>query len=76
MSYMFDIDKIARESGLPEEIIGKIRDEVRQEFPKDEMMYELHVMRAIESEKNKAMRLKDERGSVPEMADQAPALPQ
>jgi hypothetical protein len=53
MGYMFDVERIANESGLPNEVIDRIKEEVRKEFPKDEMMYELHLMRAIDSEKNK-----------------------
>ena len=53
MGYMFDVERIANESGLLNEVIERIKEEVRKEFPKDEMMYELHLMRAIESEKNK-----------------------
>lgn len=59
MGYMFDVEKIARESGLSEELIKKIEEEVRKEFPKDEMMYELHFMRAIESEKSKDLTHKE-----------------
>jgi hypothetical protein len=58
MGYMFNIDKIVRDSGLSEWIIKRTKEEVRKEFPNDEMMYELHVMRAIEAEKNKALGLK------------------
>ncbi len=76
MSYMFDIEKIAEESGLADEVIRRIREDVRQEFPKDEMMYELHVMRAIESEKNKVMRFEKKGEQLPQSGDEATALPQ
>lgn len=49
MAYFFDIEKATKESGLSEEIIEKIKREAREEFPDDDMMYELHVLRAIES---------------------------
>lgn len=61
MGYMFDVEKIVKESGLPEELIRKIQEEVRKEFPKDEMMYELHLMRAIETEKGKNLVSKEKR---------------
>ncbi len=37
MAYMFNIEKIIEESGLPMELIKTIEKEVRQEFPKDEI---------------------------------------
>ncbi len=46
---MFDIKKVAKEYGLSRGQIAKIKKEVRQEFPRDELMYELHVLRAIMS---------------------------
>jgi hypothetical protein len=49
MAYFFDLEKAAKESGLSEETVRKIEKEVREEFPDDDMMYELHVLRAIES---------------------------
>ena len=35
---MFDVERIANESGLLNEVIERIKEEVRKEFPKDEMM--------------------------------------
>lgn len=55
MGYLFDIEKVIKDSGLSEKIIGKIKKEVRQEFPKDDGMYELHLLRAIETERNKSL---------------------
>jgi len=46
---MFDIKKVAREYDLSQEQVEEIKKEVRQEFPRDELMYELHVIRAIMS---------------------------
>jgi hypothetical protein len=45
----FDYQKVAREMKVPDEILKKIEKEVKQEFPKDKMMYELHVLRALRS---------------------------
>jgi len=59
MGYMFNIEKIIKESGLSDKVIKKLEKEVREEFPTDEMMYELHLMRAIESEKNKGLTIKE-----------------
>ncbi len=45
----FDYQKVAREMNVPEAILNKIEKEVKEEFPKDKMMYELHVLRAVRS---------------------------
>ena len=34
---------------MPNAILRKIEKEVKEEFPKDKMMYELHVLRALRS---------------------------
>jgi hypothetical protein len=34
---------------VPGAILKKIEKEVKEEFPKDKMMYELHVLRALRS---------------------------
>lgn len=35
--------------GVPQNVVVRIEKEVKEEFPHDQMMYELHVLRAIES---------------------------
>ena len=45
----FDYQKVARDMKMPASILKKIEKEVKAEFPKDKMMYELHVLRAIKS---------------------------
>ncbi|MBI5043991.1 MAG: hypothetical protein HZC10_09255 [Nitrospirae bacterium] len=45
----FDYQKVARDMKMPLSILKKIEKEVKSEFPKDKMMYELHVLRAIKS---------------------------
>ena len=45
----FDYQKVDREMKMPASILKKIEKEVKVEFPKDKMMYELHVLRAIKS---------------------------
>lgn len=42
----FDYEKVAREAKIPAEKMEVLRKAVRAEFPKDEMMYELHLLRA------------------------------
>ena len=42
----FDYKKVAKEAGVPPDSMVRLLSVVRQEFPKDEMMFELHVLRA------------------------------
>lgn len=46
----FDYQKVAKEMKVPDSIVKKIEKEVKAEFPKDKMMYELHVLRALRSQ--------------------------
>jgi hypothetical protein len=45
----FDYPKIAKEMKVPATTLKKIEKEVKKEFPKGKMMYELHVLRAVRS---------------------------
>jgi len=45
----FDYQRVAREMKVPDAVLKKIEKEVKEEFPKDKMMYELHVLRALNS---------------------------
>lgn len=42
----FDYQKVAEEAGIPPPKLAEISQALRQEFPKDDMLYELHVLRA------------------------------
>ena len=42
----FDFESIAKKAAIPKEKLEKLCNLVREEFPRDEMMYELHVLRA------------------------------
>jgi hypothetical protein len=42
----FDYEQTAREAGIPENDLAAIRQAMRVEFPDDDMMWELHVLRA------------------------------
>ena len=42
----FDYESVAREAKIPEEKLRKLVNLVRQEFPHDPMMAELHTLRA------------------------------
>ncbi|MBU1627665.1 hypothetical protein KKB18_09885 [bacterium] len=45
----FDYLKLAKVMKVPEITLKEIEDEVKKDFPKDKMLYELHVLRAIRS---------------------------
>lgn len=42
----FDYESVAREAGISAEDLAEISRLVRQDFPSDDMLYELHVLRA------------------------------
>ena len=41
----FDYDAVAREAKIPQDKLQRLAKTVRDEFPTDDMMYELHLMR-------------------------------
>ena len=51
----FDIERAVSEAQLPEETVESILVKTRIEFPNDEMMYELHVIRALQAEQRQRM---------------------
>lgn len=42
----FDYRKVAKEAGIAPDKMAKLISTIRKEFPKDNMMFELHVLRA------------------------------
>jgi hypothetical protein len=48
----FDCEKVASEANIPLDKLEKLRHLIRQEFPRDEMMFELHLLRACMAIKN------------------------
>jgi len=56
MAVIFDIKEKAQELGISEDIYKKLEKEVRQEFPNDEMMFELHLIRVLKSYSRKKVR--------------------
>ena len=45
----FEYEKVADEAKIPKDKLEKLTKMVRQEFPKDDMMFELHLLRACMS---------------------------
>jgi hypothetical protein len=44
---MFDYRVAAQRAGIADEDVARLCQVVRDEFPDDEMMFELHVLRAV-----------------------------
>ena len=45
----FDYYRAAEEMLIPQEIVTRVENDVKNEFPDDKMMYELHVLRVLKS---------------------------
>jgi hypothetical protein len=43
--HYFDYEKVAREANIPLDKLEELSQLVRKEFPKDDLMYELHLLR-------------------------------
>lgn len=54
----FDYEKLAQKMHVPKVVLKRIEKEVREEFPTDKMMYELHVLRAVKSGYWRQIKLK------------------
>ncbi len=65
----FDYERVAREAGLGPEDLDRIHRVIRAEFPTDDMLYELHMLRAV-----KAVR--DGRVTVQGIVDSANRAPE
>lgn len=56
---MFNVERLKKESGFSKETLKKIEDEVRKEFPDDEMMFKLHLLRVLSALKEGTISLDD-----------------
>ena len=54
---MYDIEAAFKSSGLTPEEFDRIKSEVRSDFPNDEMMFELHIIRILKAIKKGHWRL-------------------
>ena len=59
MAQMFDYEKFEKELKLPKDTVIKIRASVREEFPKDDMMYELHLVRVYSALQKGEIKIED-----------------
>ena len=55
----FDYEKAAREAGISPQQVEELGRMIRQEFPKDEMMYELHLLRVCMAIQQRLITIKD-----------------
>ena len=55
----FDYEEAARDAGLDAEQLQALCRLVREEFPGDEMMFELHVLRACHAVRDGWLTLED-----------------
>jgi hypothetical protein len=46
---MFDYRSLGEKLAVPPKIVQKIEEEVRNEFPFDNMLMEIHILRAIKT---------------------------
>jgi hypothetical protein len=53
MDIIFNYQSVADRFGIPNTIVEKIVKETRREIPNDNMIMELHVLRALKSYANK-----------------------
>ena len=53
MGIIFNYQSVADTFGIPDNIVQKIVKEVRKEIPNDNMIMELHILRALKSYANK-----------------------
>ncbi len=56
---IFDIETTFRRSGLSVKEIEKIKRRVRTDFPNDDMMYELHIIRILNAMKKGYWKVDD-----------------
>jgi hypothetical protein len=61
----FDWQKTAQEAQIPPEKVEELSHLIRQEFPNDEMMFELHVLRACAAIRDGALTLEQALRSEP-----------
>jgi hypothetical protein len=57
MMHSFDYEGIGREGAIPAEKLDELRHLIKKEFPRDEMMCELDLLRACMAIKNGALTI-------------------
>jgi len=49
MNTIFDYQSLANRFGISDNIVKKVEQDVREEIPNDNMIMELHILRALKS---------------------------
>jgi hypothetical protein len=57
--YYFDFEKVARQAGISAAHLKQLCEAMHREFPTDEMMRELHVLRACMAVRDGLISLED-----------------
>ena len=55
----FDYKKVAREASIPPAQVARLCKMIRKDFPADDMMYELHVLRACMAVRDGYAKIED-----------------
>ena len=55
----FDYETVAQDAGIAADALQELRRLIRKEFPHDEMMYELHLLRACRAIREGRLTLED-----------------
>ncbi len=55
----FAFETVARQAGLSADNLARLHEAVRREFPNDEMMFELHMVRACMAIRDGQITLQD-----------------
>ena len=53
MDTIFDYQSVADRFGISADIVKKVENEIKKEIPNDNMIRELHILRALKSYANK-----------------------
>ncbi|MBM3130368.1 MAG: hypothetical protein FJ009_17285 [Chloroflexi bacterium] len=54
---MFDLTQLKQQSGLPAEVLEQIEQAIRADYPDDDMMFELHLVRVLQALKQRRITL-------------------
>jgi hypothetical protein len=61
----FDYLTVARQAAIPEASLHELCERIRSEFPHDDLLYELHVLRACIAIRDGLSRIEDVLASLP-----------
>ena len=62
----FDYETVAGETAVTAEQLRRLEQRVRAEFPRDQMMFELHMLRAVMAIREGALTVEKALASEPE----------